>query len=280
MSETNAAGLLLGAIPGATPGKWAERWAQQVPDVPLEVSYFPDEGQLERIHHGTVDIGYLRLPIGNPSTADAFEAGMVWSVPQVPVAPDPDEYHRVWLYEENLVACASADHWIAAADASVEWEDLAEETFLRPEGIAEPGHRQGQGRELTAEERMALEVAAAGSGVVLLPQSVARMLTRKDVVVRVVGRSPAFQVGLCWLRSRDDDVVQEFIGVARGRRASSGRSALGRSDQSRRPAPGRAGALGARPTQEAGGGARRQPRRRQKPESRPGRPPRGRRPRR
>lgn len=279
MSETNTAVLMLGAIPGATPGKWAERWAQQVPDVPLEVSYFPDEGQLERIRHGTVDIGYLRLPIGEPSMADAFEAGIVWCAPHVPVAPDPDEYHRVWLYEENLVACASADHWIAAADTSVEWEELAGETFLGPEDIAGPGHHQGQGREPAAEERMALEVAASGSGVVLMPQSVARMLTRKDVVVRAIGPSPAFQVGLCWLRSRDDDVVQEFIGVARGRRASSGRSALNRAD-SRRAAPGRDGSAGGRPKREAAGGARQRPPRRQKPESRPGRPPRGRRPRR
>ena len=53
------------------------------------------------------------------------------------------------------------------------------------------------------------------------------MLSRKDVVVRQVDGLPGYDVGLCWLRERDSDLIQEFIGVARGRKPGSGRSAIG-----------------------------------------------------
>jgi DNA-binding transcriptional LysR family regulator len=70
----------------------------------------------------------------------------------------------------------------------------------------------------------AVEVVAAGSGVVLLPQSVARLHQRKDVAHRPVTDLPTTKVGLAWLVANDDDRVQEFIGIVRGRTVRSSRS--------------------------------------------------------
>jgi hypothetical protein len=53
--------------------------------------------------------------------------------------------------------------------------------------------------------------------------SVARLYHRKDVVHRVVTDLPPTTVALVWLSDRDDDQTQAFVGVVRGRTASSSR---------------------------------------------------------
>lgn len=209
--------MILGAIPGATPDKWVARWRDRYPDLPLQVHYYDDAGfgsaaQFERIRSGTVDVGYIRL---------SEDAGEI----------DKDLYHRVLLYREDPVVCAAADHWIAAAETSVSAEEIADEIIFDPADMVAAAeradiHTPQAGTDLAHAERLAVETAATGAGLVLLPASVARALSRKDVVIRTVEGRPGYQTGLGWLRERDSDTIQEFIGVARGRRADSGRSAV------------------------------------------------------
>ncbi|MCH8566068.1 LysR substrate-binding domain-containing protein [Nesterenkonia sp. LB17] len=237
--------MRLGAIPGATPDKWVTRWRERYPDFALSVDRFDEAGQLERLRAGTVDVGYIRFP------EDAQ-------------APTGDDLHRVWLYREAPVVCASRDHWVAAAETSVTWDEIAAEPFFDPaEMLPEPGsdtsapdpstseqsapeseepeehqpadpeqlaaddiHTPKLGVDLAAGERMALEVVASGAGLVILPNSVARMLARRDIVIREVEGLPGYDVGLAWLREADGPVIQEFIGVARGRKPGSGRSEI------------------------------------------------------
>ncbi|WP_344685273.1 MULTISPECIES: LysR family transcriptional regulator substrate-binding protein [Actinomycetes] len=262
--------LRLAAIPGATPDKWLQRWRQRFPQIRIAVDYYDDgapdgSDQLHRVAAGLADLGYLRLPAGEVLTDERF--------------------YRVRLYEELPVVCAAAEHWVAAAEDTVSWEDIAEEAFLDPTQMApihvDPSaavHEPKAGGELAAAERMALEVAASGAGLLLLPNSVARALSRKDVVIRAVEGLPGYEVGLCWLKDRDDEVIQEFIGVARGRKAGSGRSELegstsgrssGRPSGGRRQTGGTGGRTGGRGSQVRPGGAR----------AGRGRPPRRRRPR-
>jgi DNA-binding transcriptional LysR family regulator len=217
--------MILGAIPGATPDKWAARWRQRFPDHALEVKYYDDAGQLERISAGTVDIGYVRF----------YEHKAQLNT---------ELFHRVLLYREDSVVCAAAEHWIAAADDSVDAADLNDETFLDPAQMLKGSHGSAAGvdadsgsaseslevhtprpgADLAGAERMALEVAASGAGVVVLPHSVARMLSRRDVVIRRIAGSAGYETGLAWLRARDSALIQEFIGIARGRKEGSPRS--------------------------------------------------------
>lgn len=254
--------LRLGAIPGATPDKWAARWHARFPEVRLQVEYFDDAGQLERLRAGTADVGYLRLPEGEDLDA---------------VVADPETFHRVLLYREDPVVCASREHWIAAAEESVTAEDIAGEPLVDPADMVDPAdgdvHAPQSGAQLARAERLAMEVVASGAGLLILPNSVARMLSRKDVVIRRIEDRPGYAVGLCWLRSADDEAVQEFIGVARGRRAGSVRSAGSAETSGRSGRSGRATPAGAR-------GGRSQPGAGHRPGSRRGRPPRGRRPKR
>jgi DNA-binding transcriptional LysR family regulator len=71
--------------------------------------------------------------------------------------------------------------------------------------------------------REAVDVVASGSGVVVLPQSLARLHHRKDVVHRPVLGVPATTIGLAWLVENDDPRVQTFIGIVRGRTERSSR---------------------------------------------------------
>ncbi|EXF24776.1 LysR family transcriptional regulator [Nesterenkonia sp. AN1] len=272
--------MRLGAIPGATPDKWVTRWRERYPDFALSVDRFDEAGQLERLRAGTVDVGYIRFPEDTP-------------------APTGEDLHRVWLYREAPVVCASRDHWVAAAESSVTWEEIAAEPFFNPAEMlpaaepeqttgAEDVHTPKQGADLAAGERMALEVVASGAGLVVLPNSVARMLARRDIVIREIEGIPGYDVGLAWLREADGPVIQEFIGVARGRKPGSGRSEISsgvepksasksaskpgatsgaKPESKQKPSPKRAAARAAPGRSRLG----------QKPGSRRGQPPRGRR---
>lgn len=264
-------GLRLAAIPGATPDKWADRWRQRHPEVSLDVSYYADAGQLERVRHGIADVGYVRVLNGETGPAWQVAAGQVTALDRDQPTPKAEvqqptshhrrlhhegiqqaealvarelsgavaaaELHRVVLYREEPVVCAARDHWVAAAEDSVAWEEIAEEPFLRPEDmLPEEMLRDRAGTELAQAERLALQVVASGTGLLILPNSVARMLGRRDVVIRRVEDLPGYDVGLAWRRDRDDPVIQEFIGIARGRRPGSGRTEL--PQKSRRPKTG------------------------------------------
>jgi DNA-binding transcriptional LysR family regulator len=71
--------------------------------------------------------------------------------------------------------------------------------------------------------REAVEVVASGTGVLVVPMSVARLHHRKDVAFRPVTDLPTTKVGLAWLVDNEDPRVQTFIGIVRGRTARSSR---------------------------------------------------------
>lgn len=232
----NQEGIRLGAIPGATPDKWVSRWRDRYPEFDLAVHYFDDAGQLERIERGTADVGYIRFREDAPTSvlrswASRKETEQAPSSEEVDAGGGAEDlFHRVLLYREEPVVCAAADHWIAASEESVGWEEIAGEAFLDAAAMI-PGetpdpHVPLAGTDLARAERIALEVVASGAGLLILPNSVARMLSRKDIVIRRVEGLSGYDVGLCWLREKDGDVIQEFIGVARGRKPGSGRSAI------------------------------------------------------
>ena len=62
-----------------------------------------------------------------------------------------------------------------------------------------------------------------GTGIVILPMSVARLHQRKDVVSRLVTDLEPTTVALVWLVDRDDEVTQAFVGVTKGRTANTSR---------------------------------------------------------
>lgn len=115
--------------------------------------------------------------------------------------------HLIPLYRERPVVVASREHPVAAFD-EIDVAELADEH---------------QHAVPSVEARDAVEAVAAGTGVVVLPLSLARLHHRKDVVAVPVLGVPESPVGLAWLVDNEDPGVETFIGVVRGRTARSSR---------------------------------------------------------
>ncbi|QXT63192.1 LysR family transcriptional regulator substrate-binding protein [Tessaracoccus palaemonis] len=125
---------------------------------------------------------------------------------------EPDGLHLIQLYEEQPVVWVAKEHAIAAVD-EVSVADLADEEVLTDVSAVNI-------------DRVVAEVA-----VLRVPLSVARSNNRRDLVHRPVVDAPTTTVALAWPRDVDSDLIQEFIGVVRGRSVNSSRSARERADR-------------------------------------------------
>jgi DNA-binding transcriptional LysR family regulator len=187
----------IGFVTGATPDKWAGAWRERYPREPLELVPVAESEQEQLLRDGSVDMALVRLPVAR------------------------DGLHVIALYDEVPVVVAPLEHFVAAAD-EVTLADLVDEQLVRP-------HPSGWRPEVPQldwppmTEREAVETVAAGTGVVILPMSVARLHGRKDVVHRPVTDLAPTSVALVWPVDRDDDRAQRFVGVVRGRTARSSR---------------------------------------------------------
>lgn len=189
--------LRIGFVTGATPDKWARSWRTQRRE-PLELVPVTEADQLDGIRDGSLDMALVRLPV------------------------DTDGLHCVRLYDEVQVAAASREHMIAATDDEIGLADLVDEQLVRPHASGwRPDADQLTWPPMTEQE--AIETVAAGTGVVILPMSVARLHQRKDVVTRVVSDLAPTTIALVWRVERDDEVTQTFVGVTKGRTARSSR---------------------------------------------------------
>lgn len=195
--------LRIGFVPGVMPDKWARRWAERERER-IELLPLPEEEQASALlgSDPVAEMVLARLPLGGAADLS-------------------DRCHQVRLYDEQPVVVAAADHPVAAYER-VPAEDLEHEQF--PLGV--PEQITARAEQLPfgpMTVRDAIEVAASGTGVVICPQSVTRLHHRKDVVHRPVDGLPASTVALVWLRERDGERLQRFVGVVRGRGARSSR---------------------------------------------------------
>jgi DNA-binding transcriptional LysR family regulator len=187
----------LGFVTGATPDKWARHWRDRRRE-PLELVPVTEAEQLDGIRDGSLDMALVRLPV------------------------DRDGLHCVRLYDELQVAVASRDHLLAAADAEVTTDELVDEQLVRPHSSGwRPQAEQLDWAPMTEQE--AIETVAAGTGIAIMPMSIARLHQRKDVVSRVVADLDPTTIALVWRVERDDEVTQAFVGVTKGRTANSSR---------------------------------------------------------
>ncbi len=192
----------LGYVPGVTPGKWARTWAERRPRVPLELVTATTDEAPELIRTGAVDAAVLRLPI------------------------DRTGLHVIPLYTETTVAVVPKDHLLTATEEA-EVADLADEVVLHPadDTLAWPADRPGRAAAYTpATTAEAVELVAAGVGLLIVPQSLARLHHRRDLTYRPLADAPGSGVGLAWPDAENTDLMEEFIGIVRGRTVNSSRT--------------------------------------------------------
>ncbi|MFB6503131.1 MULTISPECIES: LysR family substrate-binding domain-containing protein [unclassified Streptomyces] len=222
----------LAYVPGVTPAKWVRVWNERLPDVPLTLVGVSAAEAPDMLRDGAADAGLVRLPV------------------------DRTALSAIPLYTETTVVVVPKDHLVAAVD-EIAVADLADEIVLHPLDDTldweRPPGRPANERPATTADAVAL--VAAGIGLLVVPQSLARLHHRKDLTYRPVTDAPASRVALSWPEGETTDLVEEFIGIVRGRTVNStrGRTKPQAQAQDRSAKGKRAETGGARRKPAAGG---------------------------
>jgi DNA-binding transcriptional LysR family regulator len=197
-----------------TPTKWVRIWNERLPDVPLALVPVSPVEAADLLRGRGADAGFVRLPV------------------------DRTDLSAIPLYTETTVVVIPKDHLVAAVD-EVSLADLADEIVLHPLddtldvlGWEQPPGRPAQERPATTED--AVELVAAGVGLLVVPQSLARLHHRRDLTFVPVTDAPQSRVALSWREDETTDLVDDLIGIVRGRTVNSTR---GRATKAPDPAP-------------------------------------------
>ncbi|THA24767.1 LysR family transcriptional regulator [Streptomyces sp. RKND-216] len=246
-SSSPASPFRVAYVPGVTPTKWVRIWNERLPGIPLALVPVSAAEAPDLLRDGGADAGFVRLPV------------------------DRTYFSAIPLYTETTVVVAPKDHVVAVVDEVEAWE-LSEDVVLHPldDTLDWDGGERLPGRpaiERPATTADAIELVAAGVGLLVVPQSLARLHHRRDLTYRPVTDAPQSRVALAWPEAATTDRVEDFIGIVRGRTVNSTRGRTAPPAQ-----PKRASARGAQDTSARGnrrrgtggtrGGKRRGPRRR------------------
>jgi DNA-binding transcriptional LysR family regulator len=190
----------LGYVPGVTPGKWVRMWNERLPRIPLDLVQVAAADAAARVRARDVDAVLLRLPI------------------------DRTGLHAIPLYDEVTVVVVPKDHVVTAVE-EVTAEDLADELMLHPlddvlDWERPPGRLIDERPATTAD---AIALVAAGTGLLVVPQSLARLHHRKDLTYRPLLDAPQAKVALSWPEDETTELMEQLIGIVRGRTVNSTR---------------------------------------------------------
>lgn len=266
--------LRISYVPAIMPGKWFNRWHErygdrvQLAEVPVReargldslhqdlclidpalnsaeetASEAPAEVSAEATEHA---------PIARKAVPENPFAHMSIVRPdREPASTDGEKYHSIRLYEELPVVILPVDHVLTVLD-EVPVEELAEEFLLQPASDI-PAYeevsrawRESAGRIVPEglTDKETIELVAAGVGLYIVPMSIARFYHRKDLTYRPVAGLDLYPVHLVWPRApkgepRSEELealLQDFIGIVRGRTATSERGSETRQARAERVA--------------------------------------------
>ena len=264
--------LRVSYVPAIMPGKWFNRWHErfgdrvQLAEVPVReargldslhqdlclidpalnsaeetASEAPAEVSAEATEH---------TPIARKAVPENPFAHMSIVRPdREPASADGEKYHSIRLYEELPVVILPVDHVLTVLD-EVPVEELAEELLLQPASDI-PAYeevsrawRESAGRIVPEglTDKETIELVAAGVGLYIVPMSIARFYHRKDLTYRPVAGLDLYPVHLVWPRApkgepRSEELealLQDFIGIVRGRTATSERGSETRQARAER----------------------------------------------
>lgn len=264
--------LRISYVPAIMPGKWFNRWHErfgdrvQLAEVPVReargldslhqdlclidpalnsaeetASEAPAEVSAEATEHAPIE----RKDVPeNP-----FAHMSIVRPDREPASTDGEKYHSIRLYEELPVVILPVDHVLTVLD-EVPVEELAEEFLLQPASDI-PAYeevsrawRENAGRIVPEglTDKETIDLVAAGVGLYIVPMSIARFYHRKDLTYRPVAGLDTYPVHLVWPRApkgepRSEELealLQDFIGIVRGRTATSDRGSETRQARAER----------------------------------------------
>ena len=264
--------LRVSYVPAIMPGKWFNRWHERYGDrVQLAEVPVREARGLDSLHQDLflIDPALESAAEGENAVEAPAEATDHAPVPVVevpenpfahmsivrpdrePASTDGEKYHSIRLYEELPVVILPVDHVLTVLD-EVPVEELAEEFLLQPASDI-PAYeevsrawRESAGRIVPEglTDKETIELVAAGVGLYIVPMSIARFYHRKDLTYRPVAGLDTYPVHLVWPRApkgepRSEELealLQDFIGIVRGRTATSDRGSETRQARAERVA--------------------------------------------
>lgn len=264
--------LRVSYVPAIMPGKWFNRWHErfgdrvQLAEVPVREARGLDSlhqdlclidpalnSAEETASEAPVEVSAeatKHAPIERKDVPENPFAHMSIVRPdREPASADGEKYHSIRLYEELPVVILPVDHVLTVLD-EVPVEELAEEFLLQPasdipayEEVSRAS-RESAGRIVPEglTDKETIELVAAGVGLYIVPMSIARFYHRKDLTYRPVAGLDTYPVHLVWPRApkgepRSEELealLQDFIGIVRGRTATSERGSETRQARAER----------------------------------------------
>lgn len=194
--------LSLAFVTGTEPGKWFKRFVQSTPHT-LDTKGADDPFAELVDQAAPTSLALMRLPDSRVT----------------------DDFHVVRLYKEAQGVAVPKDSLFAELGERVDYADLKDEIInwtYQPQAPVD-------------ELRTALQVVAANVGAALAPLPLLKVLSKKQIACLEVRDAPFMEteIALVWRKSDDSDVIQDFVGVAKGRTVRSSRGS-GQSPKKKR----------------------------------------------
>jgi DNA-binding transcriptional LysR family regulator len=178
--------LRIAFAPGVTVSKWTRRWQERHPELPLEVFPIAENEGVAVLADGRATLSFVRLPI------------------------DREGLSVIRLYGEIAVLVVPRDSELA------ELESVVSARVSELVGVASYSPQRSV--------KDAVALVAAGVGSLQLPHSLARLHARKDVVAVPIEDAAETEIAIIWRQDATSELVEEFVGIVRGRTEASSRA--------------------------------------------------------
>ena len=185
----------IGFMPGLTVTEPAQAFAASHPEVIVNVLRTDWTDQVQVLHDGRVDIGYVRMPID----LTALSSWLLFTEPHVAVVPVA---HRLAGRDRVSVHELVGERLLQHSNAAPEW---AADLHNAPLVVA---------REARSIEEK-LEWVAAGEGFSVVPQSVATYYQRADIAWMVLTDVAPNEVRLAWPTAQHGQLIEDYLAAAR-----------------------------------------------------------------
>ncbi|MFC0582522.1 hypothetical protein [Micrococcoides hystricis] len=220
----DAPALRIRHVPGIFPDKWFSRWRERF-SIELDAGAFTADQEPNAMLAGA-DAALVRV-----AALPSQQRGAWYPVgPGIGIEQPSDDFHFLPLYTENAAVIFHKEDRLAgwAPDAEVPVEKLAEVNLIDwrdyPESVG--------------GAPMGVEVVATGAAAAVVPFSLVRGHNHEDVRSRMIqlpepdtnvpqdnaAEQVLWRTGLLWHRAGEEHpLLQDFIGILRGRSATSSR---------------------------------------------------------
>ncbi len=175
------------------------RFRQQFPEVQVFMRDMSTPNQIEALHQGDIDVGFVRLPVESAElvTVPVLEEMLVAAIP------------RGMSYRKGLADLRNEPFVVISRSSSVSFFDHLVQT-CRAAGFS-PRIVQEVNELLTV-----LFLVQAGAGVSLVPSSASRMRVPNVRLLDTHLAEAKWRIGLTWRkRDQSDPLVRNFVSLAR-----------------------------------------------------------------